>query len=108
MTEPSGPHDIGGFEAGPVDRSEHDTAYWEWQIDAMIRLALGKGLITDFAELRDGIEHLEPEDYDQLTYYERWAKSLAHTLLSKEVVSQESLDAKIAQIRERQAVGDAE
>ena len=107
MTEPSGPHDIGGFEAGPVDRSEHDTAYWEWQIDAMIRLALGKGLITDFAELRDGIEHLEPEDYDQLTYYERWAKSLAHTLLSKDVVSQELLDAKIAQIRERQAAGDA-
>ena len=54
MSEPSGPHDIGGLEAGPVERTEKDTAYWEWQIDAMIRLALSKGLITDFAELRDG------------------------------------------------------
>lgn len=94
MNIPSGPHDIGGFEAGPVDRTEHDTAYWEWQIDAMIRLALSKCLITDFAELRDGIERLDPQDYEQLSYYERWSKSLAHTLLSKGIVTQESLDKK--------------
>lgn len=102
MHEPSGPHDIGGFEAGPVDRTEKDTAYWEWQIDAMIRLALSKGLITDFAELRDGIERLDPEDYEKLTYYERWSKSLARALLAKDIVSQDSLDKKISQIRERQ------
>ena len=56
MSETSGPHDVGGQEGGPVDLSEHDTAHWEWQIDAMVRLALGKGLISDFAELRDGID----------------------------------------------------
>ncbi len=103
MSEPSGPHDIGGLEAGPVDRTEKDTAYWEWQIDAMIRLALRKGLITDFAELRDGIERLDPEDYDQLTYYERWSKSLAYSLLAKNIISQESLDKKITEIRARQS-----
>ena len=103
MHDPSGPHDIGGFEAGPVDRTEKDTAYWEWQIDAMIRLALSKGLITDFAELRDGIERLDPDDYEKLTYYERWSKSLAHALLAKDIVSQESLDKKISQIRARQS-----
>jgi hypothetical protein len=27
-----------------VDLSEHDTAHWEWQIDAMVRLSLSKGL----------------------------------------------------------------
>ena len=77
MSEPSGPHDIGGLDAGPVDLAEHDTAWWEWQIDAMIRLAMKKGLFTDFAELRDGIERLEPDDYERCSYYERWAKSLA-------------------------------
>jgi hypothetical protein len=102
MSAPSGPHDVGGFEAGPVDRTEKDTAYWEWQIDAMIRLALSKGLITDFAELRDGIERLDPQDYEQFTYYERWSKSLAYTLVTKEIVTQDSLDSKIAEIRERQ------
>jgi len=102
MAQPSGPHDVGGLEAGPVDRSEHDTAYWEWQIDAMIRLALQKGLITDFAELRDGIERLTAEDYEHLSYYERWARSLAYALLDKGVVSRDALDAKVAEIASRQ------
>lgn len=103
MAEPSGPHDIGGLDAGPVDTSEHDTAWWEWQIDAMIRLAMGAGLFTDFAELRDGIESLDPEDYERLSYYERWAKSLAYTLLDKGIVTEAALDERIAAIRERQA-----
>jgi hypothetical protein len=102
MSEPWGPHDIGGQEGGPVDLSEHDTAYWEWQIDAMVRLALKKGLIGDFAELRNGIEQLTAEDYERCTYYERWAKSLAFALVSRGVVSEEVLQAKVAAIRARQ------
>lgn len=102
MSEPWGPHDLGGQEGGPIDTAEHDTAYWEWQIDAMVRLALKKGLISDFAELRDGIEQLSPEDYDQCTYYERWAKALAHTLVSREVISEQQLAAQVTAVRERQ------
>ncbi len=108
MSKASAPHDLGGFEAGPIDRTEHDTAYWEWQIDAMIRLALSKGLITDFAELRDGIERLDPEDYEAFTYYERWGKSLAYTLLASGTVTQNALDVKIAEIRERQVAESAQ
>lgn len=100
---PAGPHDVGGQRAGPVDRQEHDTAYWEWQIDAMIRLALSSGLFTDFAELRDGIERLDPDDYERLSYYERWAKSLAYTLLDKGVFTTGQLEERVAAIRARQA-----
>ena len=50
MNESWGPHDIGGQMAGPIDLGEHDIAHWEWQIDAMVRLALKKGLISDFLE----------------------------------------------------------
>ena len=102
MTEPWGPHDVGGMEAGPIDLSEHDAAHWEWQIDAMVRLALKKGLISDFAELRDGIEKLSPDDYDRLSYYERWAKSLAYTLVSRGVVTEQQLAEKIDDVRARQ------
>lgn len=101
--ETSKPHDIGGLDAGPVDLAEHDTAYWEWQIDAMIRLAMKRGLFTDFAELRDGIERLTAEDYEQSTYYERWAKSLAYTLLDKGIIDSGELDRRIEAIRARQA-----
>ena len=104
MSKPWGPHDVGGLKAGPVDTTDHDTAYWEWQIDAMIRLALKKDLISDFAELRDGIERLSADDYDRLSYYERWAKSLAYTLLSKGIVTEQGLNEKVAEIRARQAV----
>ncbi len=102
MSKSWGPHDIGGQEGGPIDLSEHETAHWEWQIDAMVRLALSKGLISDFAELRDGIEQLTQLDYDSCTYYERWAKSLAYTLVSRGVVSQQQLDDKISAVRARQ------
>lgn len=98
-----GHHDLGGLEAGPIQRGEHDTAWWEWQIDAMIRLALSKGLISDFAELRDGIERLTPDDYSNLTYYERWARSLAYCLLDKGIVSEQALNNKISEIADRQA-----
>ncbi len=103
MSQTNDPHDVGGLEAGPVERGEHDTAWWEWQVDAMVRLALGKGLISDFAELRDGIEHLTPADYEDLSYYERWAKSLAYTLVDKGVVTRDALEQKMREIAERQA-----
>lgn len=103
MTDRSTAHDVGGRDAGPVDTHEHDTAYWEWQIDAMVRLALQKGLLTDFAELRDGIERLEPEDYERLSYYECWATSLAAALLDKGVITEGQLARKIARVRQRQA-----
>ena len=102
MSEPWGPHDVGGLEAGPVDLSEHDTAHWEWQVDAMVRLALKKGLISDFAELRDGIERLSADDYDRLSYYERWAKSLAYALVSRGVITEQQLEYKVGEVRARQ------
>jgi len=102
MSESWGPHDVGGQEGGPVDLSEHDIAHWEWQIDAMVRLALSKGLISDFAELRDGIERLTPEDYENFTYYERWANSLAYTLVSRGIISEAALAEKVRAIRDRQ------
>ncbi len=87
---------------GPIDLREHENAHWEWQIDAMVRLAYAKGLISDFAELRDGIEQLSADDYDNLSYYERWAKSLAYTLLSRGSITEKALDDKVAEIRARQ------
>jgi len=102
MSEPWGPHDLGGHEGGPIDTSEHETAHWEWQIDAMVRLALQKGLISDFAELRDGIEQLTPDDYAHCSYYERWAKSLAYALVSRGVIDEARLLDKIEAVKARQ------
>jgi hypothetical protein len=67
-----------------------------------VRLALKKGLISDFAELRDGIEQLTAEDYERFSYYERWAKSLAFALVARGVISEAQLAAKVEAVKARQ------
>ena len=96
MTVPrSRPHDLGGSPAGPVDRAAHEPAFWEQRIDAMVNLMRTKGVISDWAELRAGIEALTPEDYARLGYYERWAVSAAEIAIRRKLVTREELDARI-------------
>ena len=50
-------HDMGGLDAGPVDRDEHGKAPWEKRVDALLVL-LGQRKIVCVDELRRGIEEL--------------------------------------------------
>jgi nitrile hydratase subunit beta len=93
-----GSHDLGGLPAGPVDTSPHDPTFWEKQVDAMNMLLAQKGLRrTD--ENRRYVEMLGQDAYDRLTYYERWTAALARQLIDKGVLTQDEVDAKIAEIR---------
>lgn len=97
-------HDMGGLDAGPVDRSEHDYAHWEKEVDALrALLADRKRRLMTVDELRRGIESLPPEDYDRLSYYGRWIRSIVTILTEKGVLDpaeiatkQAELDAKFA------------
>jgi len=95
-------HDMGGLPAGPVERSEHDYAYWEKQVDALMTLlsAPNRGLFT-VDELRRGIERLPPDAYDRMSYYERWIASITTVMIEKGVLDREALDARIAAILAR-------
>ncbi len=97
-----GPHDLGGLPAEAIDHREHDLAYWERQVDAMVMMILRKGIIKDFAQLRRGIESLGPDVYEKLSYYERWAGSAALQAIEHGLVTEEELDARMAQIRSRE------
>jgi len=93
-----GSHDLGGLPAGPVDTAPHDPTFWEKQIDAMNVLLAQKGLRrTD--ENRRYVEMLGEDAYNTLTYYERWTAALARQLVDKGVLTQDEIDAKVAQIR---------
>jgi hypothetical protein len=94
-----GPHDLGGLAAGPVERAEHDPAYWESQVDAMVMLMRDKGVMIDPAQLRRGIESLGPDVYEKLSYYERWAASAALNAIEQGLVTQVELDARIEAMR---------
>jgi hypothetical protein len=93
-----GSHDLGGLPAGPIDTAPHDPTFLEKQIDAMNVLLAQKGLRrTD--ENRRYVEMLGENAYSTLSYYERWTAALARQLVDKGVLTQDEIDAKVAEIR---------
>jgi hypothetical protein len=95
-----GVHDMGGLQAGPVERVEHDYQLWEKRVDALMVLLSRKRRFT-VDELRKGIESLPGDAYDRLTYYERWIASISQALVQRGTVSVDELRAKLADIETR-------
>ena len=93
-------HDMGGLPAGAIDRSEHDYAHWEKQVDALQQLLSDRTRrLVRVDELRRGIESLAAEDYDRMGYYARWIVSLTTILVEKGVLNRAEIDARIAALR---------
>jgi nitrile hydratase len=96
------PHDIGGLPGGPVDTEPHAPTFWEKQVDAVnVLLSDDKRRIMTRDERRLAIESLGEEVYRTLGYYERWTAAVTRLLLQKGILSQDEIDAKIAEIRAR-------
>ena len=89
------PHDLGGLRAGPVDRAEHDYAYWEKQVDALLVLLSDKGLVR-VDELRRNIESLGEAAYNRYGYYERWIEAITATLLQRGVLTADEIGRRLA------------
>lgn len=102
-------HDMGGrATAGPIDRSEHDHAHWEKEVDAIYQLLAGKERrLVGVDELRRGIESLAPADYDRMGYYERWLASISAILVEKGVLTRDEIDTRVAELRARLAPSTA-
>lgn len=90
-------HDMGGLDAGRIDRNDHDKAPWEKRVDALMVL-LGRRKILSVDELRRGIEELGSEAYDRYGYYERWMASMTNILLEKRIIDVGELGVRIAEI----------
>ncbi len=96
-----GVHDIGGLPGGPVDLSVHDHTLWEKRTDAILRLLITQKKLMTVDELRRGVESLDGNAYESLSYYERWIASIALILTEKGILSQDEIDARIAAIKAR-------
>jgi hypothetical protein len=97
-------HDMGGLRAGRIERTEHDYAEWERRIDAMAVLLWaikGGRKVLSVDEHRKNIEALPPQDYDSLSYYEKWIVSLTQCLIQRGVISTEELGRKMEQVQKR-------
>jgi Nitrile hydratase beta subunit, N-terminal len=95
-----GHHDIGGLALGLIDKAQHDYALWEKRVDALLVLLAGKGLMT-VDELRNGIETLGADQYERLTYYERWISSVTRTLVARGVLTTDELGRRMAEVAAR-------
>jgi len=98
-------HDLGGQPAGPIDRTERELEPWEKRVDALFQLisAPERGIVR-VDELRRSIESLGADEYDRLTYYERWMTAIASLLLEKGVLTTEELGRKLDEVRARTGI----
>ncbi len=87
-------HDLGGnprFRCVPVEaEDEAPPDDFGKRVDAVRSVLREKGLITT-DEMRLNIETLPEGAYQDLTYYEKWLRSVMAVMLSKGVISWEDL-----------------
>jgi nitrile hydratase len=84
------PHDIGGsLEYGPIEFEPGDEApfhhEWEARVFALNRLFLKRGAYT-LDEFRYAIEQMDPQQYRDASYYERWLYAIESLLAHKGVL----------------------
>ena len=99
MKLPRAHHDMGGEPAGKVEPTEHDYADWERRVDAMAVLLGNRAITVD--ERRRHIEALPPQEYDAMSYYERWVMSLGQALIQRGLITTEELGRKMEQVCSR-------
>ena len=92
------------WAAGPtttrLSRQQHTFADWERRTHALVGVLREKRLInTD--ELRRGIESIPAQEYESLSYYERWSASLETLLVEKGVLTAEEIESRAEALREK-------
>jgi len=100
----TGVHDIGGQTAGPLDLSEHALSSFDQRVDAMLMLLVhpNQGAFRVDA-LRRAIESYRQQDYDSLTYYERWLRAIRELVVEQDILSEDEITAKISELAAKQA-----
>ena len=96
-----GVHDRGGWATSEtIDQSEHQWMDWERQASALLGVLSRKGL-TNVDEFRRGVESISPDEYEALSYFERWSASIETILVGNNILTTEEIDAKVKVIEER-------
>jgi hypothetical protein len=96
------PTEMGGLEAGPVERVEHEYLPWEKRCHALANV-LDMHKIISTEEKRHGVESLGSEMVGKLSYYERWIAAFANILFQKQILTPEELARKMDEVEFRWA-----
>jgi len=97
-----GKHDLAGKPAGPIDRKPHPASDFDERMDAlMMILSHPRTNLIVVDELRRAVESLDEQKYFGLSYYERWVHAARRLLVEKGVLTEQEIEAKVAQVREQ-------
>ena len=90
-------HDMGGAPAGAIDLTEHALSDFDKHVDALLMLLIhpSQGAFKVDA-LRRAIEEYGRQDYDTLTYYERWLGAIRKLVVEQDILSESEIEARIA------------
>ncbi len=100
------PNDIGGQEAAPFARVDHELEPWEKRCHALADV-LDFHKIINTEEKRRGVEAVGSELIGKLTYYERWIVVFANILFQKGVLTPSELAVKMGEVEARFSAGAA-
>ncbi|HVA38650.1 MAG TPA: hypothetical protein VNJ51_13670 [Candidatus Dormibacteraeota bacterium] len=82
-------HDVGGMHGfDPIDRHEDHEPFhneWEARVFALNRLLLRAG-VYNLDEFRHAIERMDPAEYLESSYYEKWFAGIERLLGEKGVL----------------------
>ena len=91
-------HDRGGWpNANPIDRSEHNMDEWERRVDSLSSVLGDKGL-KNTDQLRRAIESLSQDQYETLSYYEKWTAAMETLLVEQGIMTTDEIDRKMAEL----------
>ena len=76
----------------PVDIEPHGLTDFDREVDALRQMLAAKKLMS-VDELRRGIEAIPEADYQRLSYYRRWIRSMTDNLLRNGVITEDELRA---------------
>ncbi len=96
-------HDRGGWPNNdPIDQTEHHMEEWERRVDSLNSVLGEKGL-KNTDQLRRAIESLAQDQYESLSYYEKWTAAMETLLVEQGVMTSAEIDKKMAELdKERQ------
>ena len=91
-------HDRGGWpNDDPIDRSEHIMDEWERRVDSLNSVLGEKGL-KNTDQLRRAIESLTQDQYESLSYYEKWTVAMETLLVEQGVMTIDEIDQKMVDL----------
>jgi hypothetical protein len=99
------PTEMGGLDAGPVERVEHEYLPWEKRCHALANI-LDMHKVISTEEKRRGVESLGSELVEKLSYYERWIVAFANILFQKQILTPEELARKMNEVAARHGEAD--